>query len=227
MQPAPTMPRGAGNPRRAGVRRYYSGPMIAHPAFAHDESSCPAVPARCRRAARARRPDRPDVPPGAARPGVQVLGIADCRRMRCARTSRAWAGLDDHAALLDEGGGRGPARRTWRRPWRWWPPGGGRRRRAPARWCTPSSTSSPPPPAKHVVTSPSRPTFCGPLWPSHSARSSRRRTSLAFGDQPALICDPSTGRAPAGFRSSPPGAATSGCRTSPRARPRRCGATTA
>jgi predicted homoserine dehydrogenase-like protein len=78
---------------------------------------------------------------------------------------------------------------------------------------------------KHVVTVEAD-AFCGPPL-ARKAAEAGVVYSLAYGDQPALICDLVDWARAAGFRSSPRDAATSGCRTMRSRRPRRCGATTA
>jgi hypothetical protein len=61
--------------------------------------------------------------------------------------------------------------------------------------------------------------FCGPLLAKKAAEAGVVY-SLAFGDQPALICDLVDWARTCGFPVTPPGAATSGCRTSANRRPR-------
>ena len=68
--------------------------------------------------------------------------------------------------------------------------------------------------------------FCGPLL-ARKAAEAGVVYSLAYGDQPALICDLVDWARAAAFRLSRRGGATSGCRTSRDRRPTRSGATTA
>ena len=68
--------------------------------------------------------------------------------------------------------------------------------------------------------------FCGPLL-ARKAAEAGVVYSLAFGDQPALICGHCDWARASGFPASAGRRSTSGCRTSPNRPRRRCGATTA
>ena len=191
-----------------------------------------------RRQADARRPHRRrqvrlDVP----RAGAAHSGRAPGRHrrplaaMRRAPTSRASAGAAERtqAASLDEAVKTGTTHD---------------RATTGARWCaTRRSTSS----SNAPGTRSPRSTIASKRSPAASTWSTSRSRpmpsaarcwrarrpkrawsySLAFGDQPALICDLVDWARTCGFRWWRPGAATSGCRTSANRRPRPCGATTA
>ncbi|WZB76561.1 Gfo/Idh/MocA family oxidoreductase [Achromobacter insuavis] len=66
--------------------------------------------------------------------------------------------------------------------------------------------------------------FCGPLL-AHRAREAGVVYSLAYGDQPGLACELVDQLAPAVFPSSPPDAATNGCRSTASRPPTRSGTT--